>query len=213
VIRAQRRYPSFGTLQVTPSSGATRSAQALTSSPGSQGESAKNCCIDSYRAGVSSSRNKVGCRLFRPPCSTSPRTRVLPLAGQRKPVRHLANERNQPLTRLDRPTLQLQRRFHPLLLPNDHRFLPTPAPTARSEFPAPSICSTNAIESLHARFRRSVRARGHFPNEQAAVKCLYLTIRSLDPTGRGRARWVTRWKATLNAFAITFEGRIDLNNN
>jgi len=75
------------------------------------------------------------------------------------------------------------------------------------------IYSTNAIESLHARFRRSVRARGHFPNEQAAVKCLYLTIRSLDPTGRGRARWITRWKAALNAFAITFEGRIDLNNN
>ncbi len=72
------------------------------------------------------------------------------------------------------------------------------------------IYSTNAIESLHARFRRSVRARGRFPNEQAAVKCLYLTIRSLDPTGRGRARWITRWKAALNAFAITFEGRIDL---
>ena len=49
------------------------------------------------------------------------------------------------------------------------------------------IYSTNAIESLHARFRRSVRARGHFPNEQAALKCLYLTVRSLDPTGRGRA--------------------------
>ena len=74
------------------------------------------------------------------------------------------------------------------------------------------IYSTNAIESLHARFRRSVRVRGHFPNEQAAVKCLYLTVRSLDPTGRGRARWVTRWKAALNAFAITFEDRIDLNN-
>jgi transposase-like protein len=75
------------------------------------------------------------------------------------------------------------------------------------------IYSTNAIESPHARFRRSVRARGHFPNEQAAVKCLYLTIRSLDPSGRGRARWITRWKAALNAFAITFEARIDLNNN
>jgi transposase-like protein len=51
------------------------------------------------------------------------------------------------------------------------------------------------IETLHARFRRSVRARGHFPNEQAALKCLYLTISSLDPSGTGRARWITRWKA------------------
>ncbi len=31
--------------------------------------------------------------------------------------------------------------------------------------------------------------------------------RSLDPTGRGTARWITRWKPALNAFAITFEGR------
>ena len=34
------------------------------------------------------------------------------------------------------------------------------------------ICSTNAIESLNARYRRAVRARGHFPTEQAALKCL-----------------------------------------
>jgi len=70
------------------------------------------------------------------------------------------------------------------------------------------IFSTNAIESLNARFRRAVRARGHFPNEQAALKCLYLVIRSLDPTGRGRQRWAVRWKPALNAFALMFEGRI-----
>ena len=40
---------------------------------------------------------------------------------------------------------------------------------------------------------------------------LYLTIRSIDPTAYHRARWVTRWKAALNAFAITFEDRINLN--
>ena len=50
------------------------------------------------------------------------------------------------------------------------------------------IYSTNAIESLHARFRRATRARGHFPNEQAAMKCLYLVVRSLDPTGKGQHR-------------------------
>ena len=75
------------------------------------------------------------------------------------------------------------------------------------------ICSTNAIESLNARYRRAVRARGHFPNDAAALKCLYLVTRSLDPTGRGRARWVIRWKAALNAFAITFEGRISPSDN
>jgi putative transposase len=70
------------------------------------------------------------------------------------------------------------------------------------------ICSTNAIESLNARYRRAVRARGHFPTDQAALKCLYLVTRSLDPTGRGRARWTMRWKPALNAFAITFAGRL-----
>jgi transposase-like protein len=70
------------------------------------------------------------------------------------------------------------------------------------------ICTTNAIESLNARFRRSVKARGHFPTEQAALKHLFLVIISLDPTGRGRQRWSNRWKAALNAFDITFDGRL-----
>lgn len=69
------------------------------------------------------------------------------------------------------------------------------------------ICSTNAIESLNARYRRAIRARGHFPSEQAALKCLYLVTRSLDPTGTGRARWTMRWKPVVNAFAITFSDR------
>ncbi|ALE86036.1 IS256 family transposase [Pseudonocardia sp. HH130629-09] len=69
------------------------------------------------------------------------------------------------------------------------------------------ICSTNAIESLNARYRRAVRARGHFPTEQATMKCLYLVTRSLDPTGTGRTRWTMRWKPVINAFAITFGDR------
>jgi transposase-like protein len=69
------------------------------------------------------------------------------------------------------------------------------------------LCSTNAIESMNARYRRAVRARGHFPTEQAALKCLYLVTRSLDPTGTGRTRWATRWKPVIDAFAITFSDR------
>src|SRR6476659_3927766 len=70
------------------------------------------------------------------------------------------------------------------------------------------LCSTNAIESLNARYRRAVNAKGHFPTEQAAMKTLYLVTRSLDPKGLGQARWVTRWKPALNAFAITFADRM-----
>jgi len=70
------------------------------------------------------------------------------------------------------------------------------------------VCATNAIESVNARIRRAVKARGHFPNEQAALKCVYMAIMSLDPTGKGQARWTMRWKTALNAFDITFDGRL-----
>ena len=62
------------------------------------------------------------------------------------------------------------------------------------------ICSTNAIESLNARYRRAVKARGHFPTEQAALKCLYLVTRSLDPTGTGRTRWADAVEARPERF-------------
>ena len=75
------------------------------------------------------------------------------------------------------------------------------------------LCSTNAIESLNARYRRAVKARGHFPTEQAAMKCLYLVTRSLDPKGTGQTRWAMRWKPALNAFAITFADRMPTKDN
>jgi putative transposase len=35
-----------------------------------------------------------------------------------------------------------------------------------------------------------------------------MAIMSLDPTGQGRKRWMIRWKPALNAFEMTFEGRL-----
>jgi putative transposase len=70
------------------------------------------------------------------------------------------------------------------------------------------IYTTNAIESVNARIRKAVKARGHFPTEAAAIKCIYLAIMSLDPTGKGRQRWTNRWKPALNAFTVAFPGRI-----
>jgi transposase-like protein len=75
------------------------------------------------------------------------------------------------------------------------------------------LFSTNAIESLHARYRRAVSVRGHFPTEQAALKCLYLVTRGMDPKGTGQARWATRWKPALNAFAVTFADRMPAAEN
>jgi putative transposase len=75
------------------------------------------------------------------------------------------------------------------------------------------ICTTNAIESINSRLRRAVNARGHFPTEQAALKCLYLALMGLDPTGKGRGRWTMRWKAALNAFDLAFDGRLSAGRN
>lgn len=63
-------------------------------------------------------------------------------------------------------------------------------------------------ESVNARVRKAVRARGHFPSGAAALKCVYMAPMSLDPTGKGRKPWTMRWKAPLNAFQIAFEGRM-----
>ncbi len=75
------------------------------------------------------------------------------------------------------------------------------------------LFSTNAIESLNARYRRAVGARGHFPTEQAALKTLYLATRGMDPKGTGQARWTMRWKPALNAFAVTFADRMPAAEN
>ena len=64
-------------------------------------------------------------------------------------------------------------------------------PRSAVEIPASSV-PTNAIESLNARYRRTVTVRGHFPTERAALKCLYLVTRGLDPKGTGQARWTMR---------------------
>jgi putative transposase len=97
--------------------------------------------------------------------------------------------------------------------PSSGRSHHTPSGTRRASRtasgpPQTFIPGTNTIESLNVRFRRSVKARGHFRIEQAALKHLYLVIISLDLTGRGRQRWSNRWKAALNAFGITYTGRL-----
>ena len=40
-----------------------------------------------------------------------------------------------------------------------------------------AIYTTNAIESLNSTVRRAIRTRGHFPNDRAATKLIYLALR------------------------------------
>lgn len=71
------------------------------------------------------------------------------------------------------------------------------------------IYTTNTIESLNARFRRSTRVRGHFPNEQSAIKILYLTIRRTDGRGGNVVGKVRSWKSVLNTLLLHYGDRIN----
>jgi len=67
------------------------------------------------------------------------------------------------------------------------------------------IYTTNAVESLNMSLRKVIKTRGSFPNEEAAMKLLYLAL------GRVAKKWtrpVQDWKGALNRFAILFEERV-----
>jgi transposase-like protein len=74
------------------------------------------------------------------------------------------------------------------------------------------VYTTNAIESLNARFRRAVRHRGHFPNEQAALKVLYLVANHKRPNRTNLIGKTNGWKHILNALTIHYGDRIAANH-
>ena len=67
------------------------------------------------------------------------------------------------------------------------------------------IYTTNALESLHMRLRKIIKNRGHFPNDEAATKLLYLALRNITREWTMPPR---TWKAAMNQFAILFEERM-----
>jgi putative transposase len=70
------------------------------------------------------------------------------------------------------------------------------------------VYTTNAIESLNARFRRAVRHRGHFPNEQAAMKVLYLVATQRRKNRANLTGKTNGWKHILNALTVHYGDRI-----
>ena len=74
------------------------------------------------------------------------------------------------------------------------------------------VYTTNAIESLNARFRRAVRHRGHFPNEQAALKVLYLVATTRRANRENLTGRINNWKPALNALAIHYGDRLNAAN-
>jgi len=65
------------------------------------------------------------------------------------------------------------------------------------------LTTTNAIESLHSQLRKILKARGHFPTDEAATKLIYLALRNI------KKRWGTppAWTAALTHFALLFPDR------
>jgi putative transposase len=81
----------------------------------------------------------------------------------------------------------------------------TPRPSQPDETDtAVYIPVTNAIEALHAKPRRAVRARGHFPTDDAVLKLLFLVLNLATKEWRMPAR---EWSAAKAQFAILFEDR------
>jgi putative transposase len=66
------------------------------------------------------------------------------------------------------------------------------------------IYTTNALESVHARLRKILKTRGHFPNDEAATKLIWLALRNITADW---TRAVTHWADAMNQFAILYEDR------
>ena len=82
------------------------------------------------------------------------------------------------------------------------------------------IYTTNAIESINYQLRKITKNRGHFPDDDAAMKLLYLGVRNItgrhiDGDGLVRERGergtgTYGWKRALNALAVRFGDRLPL---
>ena len=69
------------------------------------------------------------------------------------------------------------------------------------------IYTTNAIESLNSTIRRSVRVRGHFPSEEAAIKLIWLQLREVTRKWKMPAR---EWHAAKAQFGLLFGERFEM---
>lgn len=69
-----------------------------------------------------------------------------------------------------------------------------------------AIYTTNAIEALNRQIRKVLKTKGHLPNEDAAMKLMYLAIRNAQNTWGQNPHY--SWGQALLQFAIHFEGRL-----
>ena len=66
------------------------------------------------------------------------------------------------------------------------------------------LYTTNALESVHARLRKIIKTRGHFPNDDAATKLIWLALRNITATWN---RAAPTWRQAMNQFASLYGDR------
>jgi transposase-like protein len=66
------------------------------------------------------------------------------------------------------------------------------------------IDTTNSLESVHAQLRKIIKTRGHFPNDDAAMKLMWLALRNITATWE---RAAPTWRQAMNQFAILYGDR------
>jgi transposase-like protein len=76
--------------------------------------------------------------------------------------------------------------------------------TAESHFAVGLLYTTNAIEALNSKLRRAVRARGHFPTDEAALKLLFLVLNRAEKEWKMPPR---EWAMAKAQFAVIFGDR------
>jgi putative transposase len=76
--------------------------------------------------------------------------------------------------------------------------------SAGTSAPTTLIPVTNSIEALNSKLRRAVRARGHFPSDEAATKLLYLILNRSEKEWRMPPR---EWTMAKAQFAVIFGER------
>jgi putative transposase len=73
------------------------------------------------------------------------------------------------------------------------------------------VYTTNMVESVNYQMRKASKTRGHFPDDDSALKLLRLIGRDISTTRGGEAGTGTwGWKEALNAFEIHFPGRLHI---
>jgi len=130
---------------------------------------------------------------------------------------HPGKSQGRPPTNTGSKPIEQDRPARPRLLPDapvpDGRTVLTnpdvqdiEAVKGHRQHPSRFIRDTNTIEGLHRQIRKAIKTRGHFPDEQAATKLIYLAIIRADTKWRRHHTWTAPRAALKIHFGDRYPG-------